>query len=268
MPKKKSIWITYAWKDNEDHSVDFIAQELGKKLEVKLDRWDLEAGKILWEQIGSYIQDPSESDGWLIYATQSSLSSKKCNEELYYALDRALDIRGAEFPIIGLFPGSFDKELIPSSLKIRLNVSITDPEWQEKVVAAIEKRKADIKKPHIEPYILEIYELNNSGKKKYAIEIRPRGGTWSPFIAAIPFEEKDWVNQRLHFGPANHKPDGNLSTSLYSYKTLISEDGIWWIESAINEATPTQSYYLICERLPSSLIFGKDGDETQYKYNF
>jgi hypothetical protein len=36
-----TAWITYAWKDNEDQMIEFVAQELGAAgLDVKLDRWD------------------------------------------------------------------------------------------------------------------------------------------------------------------------------------------------------------------------------------
>ncbi len=49
----KSIWITYSWVDNKDGDVDFAAQELIRAgLDIKLDRWNLSAGKRLWEQMG------------------------------------------------------------------------------------------------------------------------------------------------------------------------------------------------------------------------
>ena len=36
-----TAWITYAWKDNEDQMIEFVAQELeAAGLNVKLDRWD------------------------------------------------------------------------------------------------------------------------------------------------------------------------------------------------------------------------------------
>ena len=57
-----SVWITYAWDDNKDGDVDFTAQELIRAgLDVKLDRWNLSAGKRLWEQIEAFIQDPSNN---------------------------------------------------------------------------------------------------------------------------------------------------------------------------------------------------------------
>ena len=100
------LWLTYAWSDNAQQDVDFVAQELrGAGVDVKLDRWTVGAGKRLWEQIDHSIRDPKECDGWAIYLTQSSLTSQPCLEELAYALDRALGTRGQAFPLIGISPG-------------------------------------------------------------------------------------------------------------------------------------------------------------------
>jgi len=145
MSHEKSIWITYAWGDNVGGDVDFAAQELIRQgLDIKLDHWNLTAGKHLWEQIESYIQDPSKSDGWLLYATQNSLGSEACKEEFAYALDRALHTRGGDFPVIALFPASVDRDLIPAGIKTRLFVSLTDPDWKERILAAVEKRQPRI----------------------------------------------------------------------------------------------------------------------------
>ena len=102
-----TVWITYSSVDNPDRDVDFVAQELiGAGVNVKLDRWKMTAGKRLWDQIANFISNRSESDAWLFYATQNSLASEPCREELAYALDRALKSRGEEFPMIAPFAAS------------------------------------------------------------------------------------------------------------------------------------------------------------------
>jgi len=54
-----TIWLTYRWDDNKDQDVDFLAHELvAAGLTVKLDRWNLGAGRRLWEQIENFIQNP------------------------------------------------------------------------------------------------------------------------------------------------------------------------------------------------------------------
>lgn len=259
-----SIWITYTWDDNKDGDVDFAAQELMRAgLDIKLDRWNLSAGKRLWEQIEHFIQDDSLSDGWLLYATPSSLGNQKCKEEFAWALDRALDKRGGDFPIVALFPASVDDELIPAGIKTRLFVSLTDPDWKERIVATIERRSPTVAKPQVEPYALTIHQLG----EQYAIEVRPRAGTWSPFIMGIPVKEKDVVSPHLHHGAANRPPTGIITTSLNGYRHGTSGDGTLWFISTANEATPTQSYYILCHRLPSFLIFGVD-EGRQYKATF
>ncbi len=47
-----------------------------------------------------------------------------------------------------------------------------------------------------------------------------------------------------------------------------SDDGAWWIESAGNEATPTQSYFVFCDELPSTLVFGVRNSPVQYQHAF
>lgn len=260
-----SVWITYAWDDNKDGDVDFTAQELIRAgLDVKLDRWNLSAGKRLWEQIEQFIQAPSLSDGWLLYATQASLGSEKCKEEFAYALDRALDKRGGDFPIIALFPASVDKELISAGIKTRLFVSLTDPDWKERIISAIERRSPIITKPQVEPYALTIHKSGD----QYVIEVRPRAGTWSPFMVGIPIDEKDRVSPRLHHGAANRPPTGVIMTTLHGSVEGTSSDGRLWLKSVADEATPTQSYYIFCKNLPSFLIFGVDRGQPQYKVTF
>jgi len=267
MQQKKSIWLTYAWNDNVEGDVDFAAQELTRAgLGVKLDRWNLTAGRRLWEQIEAFIQDPSKSDAWLLYATQASLGSQPCKEEFAWALDRALHTRGEDFPVIALFPAPVDSDLIPAGIRTRLFVSLTDPDWKERIVAAVEQRQPSIAKPEVEPYALTIHEL---GDERYAIEVRPRGGTWAPFIAGIPMSDKVRVSPRLHHGAAKRPPTGGIITTvLFGSGGQVSTDGKWWLLFAANEATPTQSYYVICKNLPSQLIFGVNGGSPQYQYSF
>jgi TIR domain len=92
------LWLTYAWKDNQDQDVDHVIEELKKVgLEVVFDRVHLIPGQKIWPQIDQAISDPSIS-GWAIFATANSFSSEACLEELAYALDRALRTRGGDFP--------------------------------------------------------------------------------------------------------------------------------------------------------------------------
>lgn len=256
-----TVWLTYSWADNKANDVDFVAQELeAAGVQVKLDRWDINTGRRLWDQIANFIQNPSQSDSWLMYATANSLGSQACQEEYAYALDRALHSRGAEFPVIGLFPASVDSALIPAGIRTRLYVSLTDPDWKDRVVAAAERRTPNIARPLINPYLLSIHE-KPSGDRNFAVELRPRGGTWSPFIVAIPFAEQVAVRPHILRGPSGRPPTAGV---LHNTSRGPSLDGQWWFESAQDEATPTQSYFLFCDTLPSRVVFGVEGRGPQY----
>jgi hypothetical protein len=247
-----TIWITYAWDDNVNQDVDYVAQELeATGLTIKLDRWNLRAGRRLWAQLETFIQDPSQSDAWLLFATTASLGSEACKEEYAYALDRALNTRGENFPVIALFPATVDDTLIPAGIRTRLYVSITDPEWKEHIKAAAEGRAPTVGRPTVSPYHLQIHRLQSGNR--FTVEVRPRAGTWAPFVAGVPLSEKEAVNPGMLRGARGHPPNmGSLS----GYCEKSSADGVWWLISAQDEATPTQSYFISCTRLPSRMIFG------------
>ncbi len=98
------VWLTYAWKDNEENDVDHVINELkAAGLDVGFDRAHLLAGVPLWRQLDAALAD-DELKAWVIYVTENSLASEPCQEELAYALDRTLRTRGSAFPLIGIFP--------------------------------------------------------------------------------------------------------------------------------------------------------------------
>jgi hypothetical protein len=247
-----TIWITYAWEDNKASDIDFIAQEIQSTgLQVKLDRWNIRVGHRLWEQIANFIQDTTQCDAWLLVATQASLGSEPCREEFAYALDRALNSRSSTFPVIALFPATIDNNLIPAAIRVRLHVSLRDPDWKERIAAAAEGRNPHVQHPPINPFHFYIHEQAN-GSNRYVIEVRPRAGSWSPFVAAVPLGENSRITLRIMYGASGYLP--NMSCCLNGYFEGTNQE--WAICSAQNEATPTMSYYLFCKELPSKVLFG------------
>lgn len=248
-----TIWITYAWADNQSGDVDFIAQELeAAGLKVKLDRWNLQAGVRLWDQIAEFIQSPAQCDAWLLVATQASLGSEPCREEYAYALDRALNSRGSTFSVIALFPATVDKTLIPAGIRTRLYISLRDSDWKERIVAAAEKRDVSINRPRVPPYHLTVHR-QTAGSASVVIEVRPRAGTWSPFIAAVPVAEQAKIKLHIMCGAPGRVPTAG---ALFGYGD--GTNGDWAFCIAQNEATPTMSYYIFCSEFPSKLLFGSD----------
>ncbi len=257
-----SIWITYAWDDNIQSDVDYVAQELGRfGVHVTRDLWNIRAGRRLWERIERFIQEEAESDAWMIYATQNSLGSDACKEEFSYALARAVERRGTNFPVIALFPGPVDKSLIPAGNQARLCVSLTDSEWKERVRAAAEGQNPSLARPQLEPFTIRIHRADSATGHQLDIEVRPREGAWSPFFAAVPLPEKDRVQPCIMHGPRGKPPQGG---ALPDTGEAPSSNDAWWVMFAQNEATPAQSYYISCIELPSRLAFGVNGGRPQF----
>jgi hypothetical protein len=111
----------------------------------------------------------------------------------------------------------------------------------------------------IEPYQVRIRQ--NAAGRAFVVEMCPRAGTWSPFYAAVPLAEKEKLNASIMQGPANRMPGMGLSSNAGEGTT---DDGQWWVMYAQDEATPTQSYYLFVDRLPSRIAFGVHNGQPQY----
>jgi hypothetical protein len=226
-------------------------------LTVHVDRWNLEAGRRLWEQIGAAISDPSRTDAWMIYATINSLASEPCKEELYYAVTRALDARGGHFPVLALFPSGADLGLLPPALKIRLNVSLEDNDWIERVIAGVEGRDPVIARPELGPYAINLYRSSS----RHFIKIRPRAGTVSRFFVAVPSDEKDALDPSVHPALSGEIPTTSIVDTPRSFDQEC-EGVVWWVMTARNQATPAVSYFLQCKEIPSRLLFGQFGGQV------
>lgn len=256
-----TVWITYAWADNAHGDIDFIAQELvAAGVDVKLDRWNISAGGRLWEQIQAFISDEQHTDGWLFVATHTSLESEACREEFAYALNRALKSRGEEFPVLALFPGPVDDDLIPPAIQVRLHVSMSDADWKERVIAALDRRAPSVVRQPVEPYALIVHENHPSGR--IIVEVRPRAGQWAPVFAGVPSSEKEGTNPWIFVEPAGMITGTGM---VMGPREGLSSDGEWWMLQLGQRATPTESLYVWLDLLPSALIFGVGGGQPQYR---
>jgi len=252
------IWITYAWIDSNDGDVDYVAQELiNVGLDVRIDRQQLRAGFRLWEQIDNSISNPEECDAWMIFATENSITSEPCREELAIALDRALNSRGYDFPLIGLFSDTIERKLIPGAIRTRLYVSLTDNDWVERVKAATEGRSPEIFRKPIQPYHIQIYPNTVRKGNGHSIEVRPRAGTWAPFLGGVPYQEKESVSPSLFYGPSGRVPNDCFIQS----RRGADPNEEWWLMISPSQATPTMSFYIHCDKLPSKIVFGVDREK-------
>lgn len=253
----KNLWLTYAWKDNEDQQIDFIIRELTRAgLHVGFDRARLVPGQRLWDNLDKAISDSTRSDAWAIYATRNSLSSEPCLEELAYALDRALRARGHSFPLIGIFPEPLDRSIIPSAIATRLYVTLADPDWAAKVAAGVMLRPPEVALRGELPYIVDTHQEGD----RVTLELRPRAGRWYPFMVVVPDTERDLMTSVVY--GASGRPPGAcmISRNDVSIENLNGKNykgvRLHHAVDALNSA------YVQLSARPSEVLFGQDGGQA------
>lgn len=255
----KTLWLTYAWVDNEENDVDFAIQKLQSQgIDVRLDRTQIVAGQRLWPQIDKNIMS-SDLDGFAIYATKQSLESEPCQEEIVYALDRVLRSKGADFPLIGIFPVPMARELIPSAIATRLYVSLKDETWATQINQALsgQPTKSSF---DTAPFFYKEH-LTSSG---YVYEMRPRDGVWHPAVVAVHSEQFKQCSMPFVWakGQPNYRPPMYLIGELGEQ---TDPNGNKWRGYSINQqADPYQSVYLPTQVKLERLTFGGSHRNQQY----
>ena len=167
------LWFTYAWSDNDEGDFDYLVQELNSNgVTAIYDKISLIPGRKLWTQIADKIEKEPLS-AWVYLITPNSLYSSACQEELSYALQRALDTKGDEFPLIGLLHKVSIRD-VPLSLRVRLCVNLANPDWIEEVRASVEGIPPQREIQTQLPYIIKVYNSYLDQNNINAIEVRPR----------------------------------------------------------------------------------------------
>lgn len=179
------LWITYAWADNTEGDFDFLVQELAKEgIPAKYDKIALVPGRRLWAQIAGRISSDPLS-GWAYLITPDSLASAACQEELAYALQRVLETKGEEFPLIGLLHDVSIHD-VPLALRIRLCVNLANPDWLAEIRAGISGVAPRRSPPAQDSFVLKIHHSYLGQSEQVAIEIRPRFGELRYWRFAFP----------------------------------------------------------------------------------
>jgi hypothetical protein len=256
----KKLWLTYAWLDNEDQDIDFIVQELDQMdLEVKFDRRNLVLGQRLWDQIGEQITNEVECEAWGIVLTQNSLNSAACMEELAYALNRALEIKGASFPMFALMKDDVRAKDLPPSLKVRLCIPLTNNDWTSQVEAACHKRPTGFTPSGLTSFVITEHITDNG----FCLEIRPRFDRIAPVAIAVDKEEKVSGNVTgSSLGPAGIIPTGFVAHSRIDSETTLTNGTPVWVWGADNETNSIYSYFLFYKSRPPRIWFGHQQNLT------
>lgn len=251
------VWITYAWADNAQGDFAYLVQELrAVGVEATYDRIAIVPGQRLWDQIAARITQDL-IDGWAYLITSNSLASEPCREELAYALDRALNTKGGGFPLIGLLHGVRIAD-VPPALRVRLCVSLANPNWKEEVRAGLEGRAPVVSNAAQTQYVWEVHQGYGGTPTAIAVEVRPRFGEIMYWRFAVPTSAS--------IARWGHGPSGGASLS---WTQTMSVDGgsgdidgvpITWFGSGDKLSPGISAYVVFNEALPDFVGFGLASD--------
>jgi len=248
------LWITYAWADNAEGDFDYLIQQLAADGVIALyDRVALIPGQHLWAQLGERICSDALA-GWAYLLTPASLASRPCQEELAYALQRAIETKEEAFPLIGLLHNVSIRD-VPPALRTRLCVNLANPDWIEEIRAALEQRPPARHTPTQHNLIIRQHDayLGNSGMK--AIEVRPRFGDLRFWRFAFPTSGPQPVS--VGFGPANGSGiASNMSSVIRGEIPQVNGMPMKVYGAGDAISASTSAYAIFSGETPESFIFG------------
>ena len=248
------LWLTYAWSDNDEGDFDYLVQQLQKAgIPTIYDKIALIPGRKLWAQIADKISNEPLS-GWAYLVTPNSLASAPCQEELAYALQRALDTKGEEFPLLGLLHKVSIKD-VPLALRIRLCINLANPDWIEEVRAGVESKPPKRETDTQLPYIVKTHTKYLNRENQIAIEIRPRFGEIAYWRLAFPSNGPQPIQWGI--GPSN---GGGIGSVLFSTLTgeysNIGGTPMKFVGAGSPLSSSTSAYAVFKDHLPNKFFFG------------
>jgi hypothetical protein len=248
------LWITYAWADNAEGDFDYLVQRLSEADITSLyDKIALVPGRKLWAQIANKIEKEPLS-GWAYLITPQSLASPACQEEQSYALQRALETKGQEFPLIGLLHQASLRD-VPLALRVRVCVNLANPDWIEEVRAAVVGQPPRRQTTEQSQFVVKVHNPYLGNRDLTAVEFRPRFGEIGYWRIAFPANgprPASWCS-----GPANGGGVSGAMSSAIDGKGLQINGILMDFVGAGNTLTAaTSAYAVFIGPLPSTLFFG------------
>lgn len=249
-----ALWISYAWSDNDEGDFDFLVQELADAgIAATYDKIALVPGRKLWAQIADRISSDALS-GWAYLLTPRSIASAACQEELSYALHHAHETTGQEFPLIGLLHGVSIRD-VPLALRVRLCVSLANPDWIEEIRAALTGRTPQRAAPAQNPFVMKVCQNYLGRSDQVAIEIRPRFGELRYWRLAFPTSGPQPVAWGT--GPTNGGGIGGTRRDVIEGECeIIAGTRMKFFGAGDPISASTSVYAVFCRELPEICFFG------------
>jgi len=238
-----TVWITFATEDNVDGDVDYLAQEIGRS-GMRTRQHPLFAGEDdkIDRLMPAFLGRPDQSDAWILYASSRTLESGRL-ERISKVLGEAIDKRGS-FPAVGIFH-DVRAGVQGQELPLSTRMAADDPDWRSLVGSAL---GIDMKAGEggLPPYLAKLHRTAPENFK-YMFEFRPKMGRWESFLFAILPEERAQVAPEI-------RP--------FKFEEGFSDDAEWYFQVGRTPATPSTSYFVVMQEMPSRMAFGQEGTDA------
>ena len=183
--------------------------------------------------------------------TPNSLDCRKCQEQLAYALDRAASSH-ERFPLIALLH-QLSVEDLPTPLRVRGSISLSNPNWAETVRASLLAKPLPREKETTNKFVWQIHPTFAGDPNQTGLEIRPRFGEVTYWRLLYPATAKV---QRFSFGPSGGGGLSMINTmTVEGHGTELHGVSLNWVGTGDRLSPSTGAYVVFQDELPEFVVF-------------
>ena len=249
-PPRIYISLTATSATNRETDFSFIARQLkAARLDVIFECIRLRPGETLWDHVCPWVTS-NDIAGWAYVLSMSVLNDRGRKDELASPLDRAIEERGAGFPLVGLLYHGIPAQSLPLQFRLRPYIHLADPDWEERLAAIVTRNTAE----QDSEFIWRIHREYGGDSSKTAIEVSPRSDVVSCWRFAVPKSVRpvDWG----HGVPGGGEIAAVRFSAIRGAGRLENTEITWFgCEDALSQ---NESAYVVFDgQLPDFVCFGR-----------
>jgi hypothetical protein len=248
------LWISYPWINREERDFAYLVAQLREaRIDATYDSLQLSPDRGLQERAVQRLLSVGY-DGWLYILTHECFTRKTCTEELTATIRKATQHMGPDFPIGGLLHG-IDIQYVPSMLRERPCISLTNPDWKKQLKETFKFNALPASKEPSEDtrFIWKIHPSFCGDPSMTAVEVRSREDNIPYWRFAIP---KSAQTVAWGQGPCGGR---GISCVRFGEASGIAKYGtqeVFWFGAANMISKAESAYAVFSGPLPDFICFG------------
>ncbi len=253
--ERRQVWVSYLWTTGEERDLKFLFSPLnGLDIDTKYESVRLIPETRLWQRVLQSLTN-MEFDGWLYVLTHQIATRGACAEELLEAIDKALQDKGTDFPMIGLLYG-VSAQQVPLGLRMRPCLSVGDPDWKHRLAQSLLPRVPTLPKTLVREsarFTWKIHPCYGGESEVTAIEVSPKLESIPYWRFAIPRTARP---ARWGVGSAGGQEISPVKFAVAKGSGRFGSSEVLWFGAANGVSTSESAYITFCGPLPEFICFG------------